>query len=312
MFIIRILDRHYILSIWGYTIYDLMWRGDNTKKKMTLTIILLLSLLLYACTNKEYNDTSKEIVNLSANGLQQNQEVELSAGFTMDKIQNALLEYINYRLWLYPAKILDAVSDKDFDNYIGKSVNVEIRIYKTGIGESVYAYTSIGEWLAVFKSKNGFVYCDGQISKGEYGWPDNIDDYTVLEKYSILIPQPHKPNYGTSQSKDKMIAALESAIKASCENYYKGADKYYDEWTNVDVYISDFYEHENATHAWLCRQDGSIINYPVAFEKIDNEFRVQTIKGFTVNNKNEFNEFGRFQFEKDINDAVMHFKCNLK
>jgi hypothetical protein len=251
-------------------------------------------------------------VSVSERDLQQNQEVKLPAGFTVDKIKSALSEYINYRLWLYPAKILDGVSDKNFDDYIDKSVDVEIRVYKTSSGESVYAHTSIGEWLGAFKSNNGFVYCDGQASAGEYGWPNNIEDYAVVEKYSIVIPQPRKPNYGTSTRKDKMIAALESAIKASCEDYYKGADKYYDEWINVDVYIADFYEYENAAYAWLCRQDGSITNFPVVFEEVNNEFKVQAVKGFTLNNKSAFNEFGIFQFERDISDAVKHLKCNVK
>lgn len=281
------------------------------KRKLSVILILIL-LFLCACSIKDNNSISKETADASITNLQQNQEVKLPEGFTKDKIENALLEYINYRLWLYPAKIMDAVSDKSFDNYIGKSIDVEIRIYKTDLGESVYAHTSIGKWLAVFKSENGFVYCDGQASKGEYGWPDNIEDYAVFEKYSIVIPQPHKPNYGTSQRKDRMIAALEATIRASCEDYYKGADQYYDEWINVDIYIADFYEYESGAHAWLCRKDGVIVEYPVAFEEVNNEFKVQKIKGFTMNNKNEFNEFGRFQFERDISDAVRHFKCNLK
>lgn len=281
------------------------------KRKLSVILILLL-LFLCACSNKDSNSISEETADASTSNLQQNQEVKLPEGFTSDKIKNALLEYINYRLWLYPAKIMDAVSDKSFDNYIGKSVDVEIRIYKTGSGEFVYAHTSIGKWLAVFKSENGFVYCDGQASEDEYGWPDNIEDYAVFEKYSIVIPQPHKPNYGTSERKDKMIAALEAAIKASCEDYYNSTDKYHDEWINVDIYIADFYEYENGVHAWLCRQDGSITNYPVVFEEVNNEFKVQTAMLFTMNNKSEFNEFGRFQFERDISDAVRHFKWNPK
>lgn len=281
------------------------------KIKLSVVLILLL-LFLCACSIKDNYGISEETVDASTTNLRQNQEVKLPEGFTKDKIENALLEYINYRLWLYQDKIMDVVSDKSFDNYIGKSIDVEIRIYKTDLGESVYAHTSIGKWLAVFKSENGFVYCDGQASKGEYGWPDNTEDYTVFEKYSIVIPQPHKPNYGTSQRKDKMIAALEAAIRASCEDYYKGADQYYDEWINVDVYIADFYEYENAAHAWLCRRDGSITNFPVVFEEVNNELKIYNVKGFTMNNKSEFNEFGKFQFERDISDAVKYFKCNVK
>ncbi|MDF2510669.1 MAG: hypothetical protein K0S04_535 [Herbinix sp.] len=281
------------------------------KRKLSVILILLL-LFLCACSNKDNNGISKETADASTTNLQQNQKVKLPAGFTKDKIENALLEYINYRLWLYPAKIMDAVSEKSFDNYIGKSIDIEIRIYKTDLGESVYAQTNIGNWLAVFKSENGFVYCDGQTSEGEYGWPNNIEDYAVFEKYSIVIPQPHKPNYGSSQRMDKMITALEADIRVSLEDFYNSADRYHDEWINVEVYIADFYEYEIGAHAWLCRRDGVIVEYPVAFEEVNNEIKVQKIKGFTMNNKNEFNEFGRLQFERDIGDAVRHFKWNLK
>jgi hypothetical protein len=285
-------------------------RGDSMKKTMFL-IIIIIPLLFCSCSKKIPN-AHVETMDYSVDNLQSNQAEELPEDFTIDKIKSALLEYINYRLWLYPAKIPDNASDKNFDDYIDKPIDVEIRIYNNSSGKSVYAHTSIGQWLAVFKSNNGFVYCDGQTSKGEYGWPRDTENYRILKKYSVVIPQPHKPNYGTSQHKDKMIAALESTIKTACDDFYKGADKYYDEWVNVEVYIADFYEYEDAAYAWLCRQDGAITNFPVAFEEKNGEIKVQTITGFTMISKNEFNEFGRFLFERDISDAVKHFKCNIR
>jgi hypothetical protein len=75
------------------------------------------------------------------------------------------LEYINYRLWLYPV-LKDAPSDKSFDNYIDKSINVEIRLYNNP-ERSIYCYTNIGNWLLVFTNKDDIIYCEGQFNKDE-------------------------------------------------------------------------------------------------------------------------------------------------
>lgn len=234
-------------------------------------------------------------------------EVNLPEGYTVGKIKSSLLEYINYRLWLYPIKFQDATSDKDFDKYIDKSIDVEIRVYTNNSEKSVYAYTNIGNWLAVFKNSNGFVYCDGQVGENETLYPEG-NNYQVIEKYSIEIQKPHKPNYGNSPRKDKMIAALESSLKSSCEEYYL-AEK---EWTNVNVYIADFYEYEMGAHAWLCKENGSITCYPVNFDEENGQFEIQKLKGYTFESKGSLNKFGSFQLERYINDAVKNFKCNVK
>lgn len=276
-----------------------------------LVIIGLLNTLLSACSmNEVHKVNSNEGTAANTSDLQHSREIKLPDGFTIDTIKNALSEYVNYRLWLYPQKILDAVSDKDFDPYIGKSVDVEVRAYYTGSNESVYAKTSIGEWLAVFKRKNGIIYCDGQVSKGESGWPDNTGNYMVIDKYSFVIAQPQQPHYGTSPRKDRMIAAVEAKIRWALEDFYKGADHTYEEWKDADVYIANFYEYEDGTHAWICRQDGVIVDYPVAFEESNQEIQVQPLNGSTLNNKDEFNAFGRFQFDKELQDAVIHFRWN--
>lgn len=279
--------------------------------KKILLFIIVISLSFCSCSKNVHN-LSNETTNSNGYISHESTNLGLPENFTIDKIKNALLEYINYRLWLYPAKIQDAVSDKDLDSYINKSINVEIRVYNNSSVKSVYAHTSIGQWLAIFKYSNGFVYCEGQTSEGEYGWPKNIQNYEVIEKYSITIPEPHKPNYGNSQRKDNLIAAVESTVTSACEDFYKGYDKYYDEWKNVDAYIVNFYEYEKGTHVWLCKQDGSITDFPVSFEENNNILTIQPGKGNTIKSKDEFNKFGRFQFEREINDTVKHFKCNIK
>ena len=108
------------------------------------------------------------------------------------------------------------------------------------------------------------------------------------------------------------MAEIESTVKSACEDFYKGSDKYYDEWKNVDAYIVNFYEYEKGTHVWLCKQDGSVTDFPVYFEKNNYTLKIKPGNGNTIKSKDAFGEFGRFQFERDINDAVKHFKCNTK
>lgn len=209
---------------------------------------------------------------------------------------------IQTRLWTFQQK-------KGFEKYIGKTVDVEIRVYDNS-EKQVYACTSMGEWLALFDIKDGFVYCDGQVVKGEKYWPEG-NGYRVIENYSLKVQEPHKPNYGSSARKDKMIAAIEEKVKWACEeDFYKGEGD--NKWEDVDTYIVNFYEYEMATHVWLCKKDGSITDYPVYLEENNGEFKVQTNKGYSVTNKDAFNKFGRFQFERDINDAAKHIKYNVK
>ncbi len=276
----------------------------NKKLIFPFAIFFISITVLFAACGKTIsttsNDTSTEFINKN--------EEKLPADFTIDNIKSAFKEYINYRLWLYPEEVQDGTSDKDFDNYIGKSIDVEIRLYKEEANK-VYAHTNLGDWLAVFNSHKGFIYCEGQASsKDEDNQYPKANDYAVIDKYSLEIPKPIKPNYGTSENKDKMIAVAISNIKSSCEEFYK-TEK---EWENVDVYIADFYEYESGLHAWLCKQDGTITNYPLMFKEKNNDITVKPVKGFNMKSKDEFNEFGLFQFERDISDAVKHFKCNQK
>jgi|GEM_PF-1052388 len=230
-----------------------------------------------------------------------NSGVELPEDYTIYKIKNALLEYINYRLWLYPS--IGYYSGANiFDNYINKVVDVEIRLYNN----LVYAHTNIGEGLIVFKDKDGFIYADGQISEGDNVWPKD-KNYELVEEFSVQIPEPHKPNYGTSKRKDMMIAEAKSVVISSCEEYYQYSDK----WENLDVYIMDFFEYEMGTNALICKNDNSILVFPIHFIEEKDKIEVQTSKSFTIDNLDEQDEFTRYQYGKQIDDAVMNFKCNV-
>jgi ATP-dependent helicase/nuclease subunit A len=86
-----------------------------------------------------------------------------------------------------------------------------------------------------------------------------------------------------------------------------------EDWENVDVYIADFYEYEMGTHAWFVKQDGSIANFPASFEEDENgDIKVIGLKGYTLPNKDEIIPFAKHLFEKDITDAIVHFRCNTE
>jgi hypothetical protein len=294
----------------GILVVRYVSRGECMKIKNAVMVVLLTSLLSACSMNEVHKVDSIEGTTSNGSNIQQSQETKLPDGFTTDAIKNALSEYVNYRLWYYPQPILDlAVSDKDLHPYIGKSIDVEVRVYNTGSNESVFAKTSVGEWLAIFKSKNGIIYCDGQIGNGEINWPDNTGNYTAIDNYSFVIQPPRQPHYGTSPHKDRMIAAVEANVRWALEDFYQGADQTYEEWKNADVYIADFYEYEEAAIAWICRQDGLIVEYPVAFIESDQEIVVQAMKGFTMENKDQY-EFGGLQFDHELQGAAKHFVWN--
>lgn len=182
---------------------------------MTILVALTISGCTYANpTNTNPTENSSETEDL------------LPKGYTIEKIKYAFEEYINYRLYLYPAEIMDGKSDKNFDDYIGKSIDAEIRIYNNERinsikNLSVYIHTNIGEWLAVFNINRGIVYCDGQVREGESGWPVEPDNYKVVERYSLKIAEPRKPNYGMSEQKKNLIDAIQEDIMDACESFYK-------------------------------------------------------------------------------------------
>lgn len=282
--------------------------------KKGMLVIIMIACILCSCARNEENE-QREAIKQSQTATSGAPEVKLPEPFTTDKVKAAFLEYINYRLYLYPVEIMDSISDKQFDRYVGKSIDVEIRVYNNPQGKGVYVSTNVGEWLAVFNEKKGFIYCDGLIGKNDQYkdkkiWPKNLDEYELIEKYSVVVPEARKPEYGKSERKDKMIAAFEADIKTTLLDSNTGEES--PKWKNVVVYIADFYEYENGAHAWLIRQDGYIAAYPVAFEEKDGRFKVIGCKGYHMDSINNFNEFGRFQYDRDIKDAVRQFKYNVK
>jgi hypothetical protein len=290
------------------------------KKKISfIGLITGITLIICSCSSTSdprlgaaiaSKDISVETIQVTENRIPPNLEEKLPTDFTKANIKSAFEEYMNYRLWFYPKKIEGNYSAvKSFDSYIGQTIDVEVRLYSDSYGKKkVYAHTSIGQWLAVFEINNGIVYCDGQISKDETMWPQ--DNFEVIGTFSVEVQQPHKPNYGTSPRKDRMIAAIETKLKALCEDFTSGSEG--DVWSNAKVYIVDFYEYESGAEAWFVRQDGYAWYSPVQLILKNNEFEANSLKGFGMKNINALDKDdpGRFMFDRQIHDAVKQFTCN--
>jgi hypothetical protein len=288
------------------------------KKILYIGLVTGINLLICSCsTTSDHRpgaaiaskDLSVETIQVTENRITPNPKEELPTGFTKVNIKSALEEYMNYRLWFYPEKVAGNYSVKSFDSYIGQSIDVEVRLYSDSSGKKkVYAHTSIGEWLAIFEIKNGIVYCDGQVSKDETIWPQ--DNFEVIETFSVEVQHPHKPNYGISPRKDRMITAIKTKLKDICEDFTRGSDG--DEWSNAKVYIVDFYEYESGGDAWFVRQDGDSWYSPVQLVEKNNGFEVEGVKGFSLKNINTLDKYdsGRYMFERQIHDAVKQFTCN--
>ncbi|WP_141502398.1 hypothetical protein [Paenibacillus luteus] len=238
-----------------------------------------------------------------------NADAKFPANFTISNIKSALEQYANYRLWLYPENVSGKWADTNFDPYIGHMIEVEVRLYTdSGGNQKVYTKTSMGEWLAVIELKNGIVYCDGQVSKDESLWPQN--NYEVMGEFQIQVPQPHKPDFGSSARKDKMIAAAESYMKTFCVDLLSGTE--HKKWVDAKVYIADFYEYESGVSAWLVRKDGYVWNSPMYFVEENDEFKAVGEKGFGIDKIDALDKLdsGRYMFEKQIDDAAKQFTCS--
>ena len=243
------------------------------------------------------------IAMILTSGPSTNQSAGLPAHYTLAQIENALKEFINYRFWFYPAAIVEELEEEEFESYIGKEIEVEVRSYN---GE-IYASTSVGQWLAYFNVKNGILYCVGLIYPNVPMWPGN--DYTVSGDFRFKVEEPHKPNYGSSPYKDSMLTAALSYLEKYCEDMNSGAER--DKWIDVEGYLADFYEYEDGTSAWFIRNDEEAVNVPMLFDKENNIIKVEGLKGHSLKNVYSLNpdELGRYLFDKQIHDAVRKVSC---
>ncbi|RKP47964.1 hypothetical protein D7Z26_22415 [Cohnella endophytica] len=280
------------------------------KKPAILALLTTTTLLLGSCSANSGNGAERVDADKAASatsiGVRSSSESMLPTGFSMNALQDAFEEYVNYRLWFYPAKVVG--NDSGFDALIGRTIDVEVRIYTDDEGvRRVYGHTSNSERLAIFAMKEGIVYCAGQAGKEEPQWPQG--DYETIDTFSIEVGQPHKPNYGTSARKEKMIAAAEAYDKAFCQDMIRGEGA--EEWQGSKVYLADFYEYEEAAISWIVRRDGYAWLAPVHLAEKNGEFETTGLKGFGIEKIYGLdpNDSGRYMFESLINGAAKQFTC---
>ncbi|GAB6991837.1 hypothetical protein [Paenibacillus pini] len=277
----------------------------------TSFIILLTGIMLLICScgkdigkDIAIRDASDKSTNTIDTTAATDANPTLPEGVTISSIQHALEEYINYQLWFYPKKIEG--NKGEFEPYIGKTIEAEIRIYDSEPND-VYLHTNIGNGLAIIKIDNGIVYCDGFINESDGNAPKG--NFKVIDQLSLTVEQPHKPNYGHSPRKNKMIAAVETYISDFCKDMLSGDGK--EKWVNAKIYIVDFYEYETGVSVWIVRQDGYAWYAPVALTEENGYFKAQGLKGYELKNINKLTPFdsGRYLFHKEITDAVKQYIC---
>ncbi|BBI36490.1 hypothetical protein [Cohnella abietis] len=289
------------------------------KKAIPLIVLAAgLTLLISSCSDNSGKAESTSTITNAVENIQATQasvtavlEEKLPAPYTLANIKNAMEEYINYRLWLYPSKVELNASPKSFDPYIGKTIGVEVRVYESSSGEKrVYAQTSIGDWwLTEFKTSNGIVYSDNQVSKEDTGlWPEG--NYEVAGTFELKVQEPHKPNYGASARKDKMIAAAENHLKNVCNDLLRGEEG--EIWSGTTAYLENFYEYEEVVSTWLVRPDGYLWSSGVSLSEENGKFNATGIKGFAIDDINKLDKYDltRYGFDRGTQDAVRQLTCN--
>lgn len=262
-------------------------------RKMMTALALIMLLSSCSTVSKDNNSNNSVVVNASS--------LELPPNISLDSVKNAFKEFINYRLWWYPNETDNQIN---FEPYVGKEINAEVRMYDSD-PQTVYIHTQLGDWLTKFVFFKGIVYCDGFVKQEEKNnYPQG--DFKKVDTLKITVETPHKPNYGTSPRKDKMIQAAETYVDFRCTDFAAGTEA--DLWKGVKVYIVDFYEYEDVVNLWFVRRDGYAYFGPVQLTEKDNEFQTQGLKGFEIQDIKK--EENNFLFERQIGDAVKQFECN--
>ncbi len=265
-------------------------------RRIWIMAITGLALLLGSC--------SSEAASIS-------NSVKLAEEYSIGTLQTAMEDYINERLWYYPEKIEGQGMNK-FDSYIGQTLQVEVRVYKDAEGQDkLYGHTNIGDWLVVFKSKDGYVYADGQVSSGpEGGWPG--DSYETAGSFTVKVNPPHQIEYGDSPHKREVVAAMDKRVKALCADLTHGTDAA--DWKNAQVFVADFHPYEDMTTAWVIRPDGYTWITGVFAEEQEGTLTGGLTAGFGIHKIKDLPETDptRYEFETRVlkQKPIIQFVCN--
>ncbi len=237
----------------------------------------------------------------------------LPSGYSLENIEAATKELINYQLWFYPADVWARNDEsKAFDPYIGKKFHMDVRVYRTDSGEQqVYAKTSAGEWLIHYELIRDTIVGTDQVHIGESAYPQG--NYESAGSFTVQVLEPHPPNYGTSPRKEKMIEAVEQRVSEICTEFQKEEDPTL--WSGTEVYINNFYEYEESGAAWFVRQDGYAMKIPMQLAESNGEFDTHLGKGklFILENIHSLDESQarRYMFESESKVAVGRMTCEV-
>jgi len=224
--------------------------------------------------------------------------------YSVDKIESAIEEYLNYILW-------NNIETR-YDSNIGKNMEMDVRVYATNQGDKkIYAYYPQDEELFILQDINGVLYCTGQISMdNKDSWPQG--NYETAGTLSVSVQSLRTPNFGSSERKNTMIAAAESKLRSSlCEDYLGGEDR--ERWVGATAFIPNFFEYEDVISAWIERQDGFIVYSPISIEERDGEMIASGVKGFEIK-KDELltlnNDLGKVIYERNNTVIIKEITCN--
>ncbi|WP_058300478.1 hypothetical protein [Gorillibacterium timonense] len=285
-----------------------------TRSKGWILLLTAVLLLMGGCATTTKTGvgitTTAVSSELKATDLGAAAEAELPAGYTLAKIRTALEDYINLRLWLYPDRT-EGKGTNEFEPYIGQDLEFELRLYTGSDGQKrIYAHADKGKSLVTFTLMDGIVYANGKVTEEESGadWPGQ--DFQAKGTLTQHISEPHKPDYGSTPHKDKMIAAAKEYAKRICEDLNASSER--DQWNKAEVYIQDFYEYETGTALWIVRSDDYAWYSPLSFEESGDTIKAVGVKGFEVKNIHGLaaDQLERFMFDRAVSDSITHYRCS--
>ncbi len=236
---------------------------------------------------------------------------KLPDGYTFGSMKSAIQNYVNDMMWFYPEQADWSYADNHFEMFIGQAIDVEVRSYTDDSGEKrLFARSGLGGRLVVFAEKDGLVYVDGQVEEKDPDYGPR-GTYDIVGTFTFQVEPPHKPNYGSSPRKDRMIVALEAKMKKVCEDLLSGSDQ--DDWIGSKVYVMDFYEYESFTSAWIVRPDGYAWNEPLELVEQDDEFVASGGKGLQIDHIYALDPYdvNRIAFDKGIQQALLEITCGV-
>ncbi|WP_200966170.1 hypothetical protein [Insulibacter thermoxylanivorax] len=279
--------------------------------------LLVLIFLMSACTSEsstgstlqdgDTNRVEQEMTTADEQHVQsdQHQNVEpipakLPDPYTMENIQAAVDEYINYDMWNNPPGITN------YEPYIGETFEVEVRIYD----DEIYAVIEeIDDDQQFFKllNKNNTVYIDRTLTKEEV--PEG--DYVSASQFDLIISKLRSPNFGKSTYKDELLAAARKYYESYCEKR-QNSETVEEEWKGiVNFYIRDFYEYSTDTYAWFVFPNGDAYMAPVFFDERNGTIAAVGMKGLYVEDiyLQPEDSMYRFWFERDLEATIEVLPC---